>query len=185
MHAVHAKWIRFTEAEKGQVQQIFSVFLTKYFCFPHKIFSVFLTKYFLFSPQNIFLFSSQNIFCFPHNIFSATMTQYSSTVAEREHSEQKFRGEVENIVVRWLSGDTLKNITWKCGVVFGYHETDRNCRLDWRVCWKINGRINEVHQKDTISGILWYSDWPHNNTSAGNSIFVTNHNKISGGRSIM
>ena len=44
---------------------------------------------------------------------------------------------------------------------------------------------NEVHKKDTISRILWYSDWLHNTTSAGNSIFVTNHNTTSGGRSIM
>ena len=44
---------------------------------------------------------------------------------------------------------------------------------------------NEVHQKDTISRILWFSDWLHNTTSAGNSIFVTNHNTTSGGRSIM
>ena len=45
--------------------------------------------------------------------------------------------------------------------------------------------INEVHQKDTISLILWYSDWLYNITSAGNSIFVTNHKTTSGGRSIM
>ena len=34
---------------------------------------------------------------------------------------------------------------------------------------------NEVHHKDSISHILWYSDWLHNTTSAGISIFVTNH----------
>ena len=46
---------------------------------------------------------------------------------------------------------------------------------------------NEVHPKDTISRILWYSDWLHNTTSAGKGIFVvTNHNTTSGGgRSIM
>ena len=33
---------------------------------------------------------------------------------------------------------------------------------------------NVVHQKDTISRILWYSDKLHNTTSAGNNIFVTN-----------
>ena len=43
----------------------------------------------------------------------------------------------------------------------------------------------EVHQKDNISRILWYSDWLNNTTSAGNSIFVTNHNTTSCGRSIM
>ena len=37
---------------------------------------------------------------------------------------------------------------------------------------------NEVHQKDTISRILWYSDWLHNITSA-------NLNTTSGGISIM
>ena len=35
--------------------------------------------------------------------------------------------------------------------------------------------LNEVHHKDSISGILWYSDWLHN-TISPNSIFVTNHN---------
>ena len=44
---------------------------------------------------------------------------------------------------------------------------------------------NEIHQKDIISCILWYSDWLYNTTSTGNSIFVANHNTISGGRSIM
>ena len=46
-------------------------------------------------------------------------------------------------------------------------------------------KVNEVHQKDNISRILWYSDWLHNTTSAGNSIFVTIHNTTSCGRSIM
>ena len=31
--------------------------------------------------------------------------------------------------------------------------------------------VNEVHQNDTISRILWYSDWLYNTASAGNSIF--------------
>ena len=44
---------------------------------------------------------------------------------------------------------------------------------------------NEVHYKDNISRIFWYSDWLHNTTSAGNSIFVTNHNTTSCGRSVM
>ena len=44
---------------------------------------------------------------------------------------------------------------------------------------------NEVHQKDNNSRIFWYSDWLHKTTSAGNSIFVTNHNTTSCGRSIM
>ena len=35
--------------------------------------------------------------------------------------------------------------------------------------WQSNK--NEVHQKDNISRILWYSDWLHNTTSAGNSFF--------------
>ena len=43
----------------------------------------------------------------------------------------------------------------------------------------------KVRQKDTLSRILWYSDWLHNTTSAGNSIFVTSHITTSGGRSIM
>ena len=34
--------------------------------------------------------------------------------------------------------------------------------------------LNEVPQKDTITRMLWYSDWQHNTTSAVNSIFVTN-----------
>ena len=42
---------------------------------------------------------------------------------------------------------------------------------------------NKVHQQDNISRILWYSDWLHNTSSAGNSIFVTNHNTTSCGRS--
>ena len=45
--------------------------------------------------------------------------------------------------------------------------------------------FNEVYQKNTISCILWYSDWLHNTLSAGNSIFVSNHDTTSGGRSIM
>ena len=45
--------------------------------------------------------------------------------------------------------------------------------------------INEVHQKDTISRILWYSDWLHNITSTGTSIFVTYHYTTSGRSSIM
>ena len=49
-----------------------------------------------------------------------------------------------------------------------YHRTDTNS--------------NEVHH---ISRILWYSDWLHDTTSAANSIFVTNHNTTSCGRSIM
>ena len=49
---------------------------------------------------------------------------------------------------------------------------------------KDNG-ANVVHQKDNISRILWYSDWLHNTTSAGNSIFVTNHDTTSCGRSMM
>ena len=36
--------------------------------------------------------------------------------------------------------------------------------------------INEVHQKGTASHILWFSDWLHNTSSAGSSIFVANHN---------
>ena len=43
--------------------------------------------------------------------------------------------------------------------------------------------ISKEYQKDNISRILWYSDWLHNTTSAGNSIFVTNHNTTSCGRS--
>ena len=43
---------------------------------------------------------------------------------------------------------------------------------------------NKVHHKDNISRIFWYSDWLHNTTSTGNSIFVTNHNITSCGRSI-
>ena len=45
--------------------------------------------------------------------------------------------------------------------------------------------LNEFHQKDTISRILWYSDWLHNTTSVGNSMFVTNHNTTFVGRSII
>ena len=44
--------------------------------------------------------------------------------------------------------------------------------------------LNEIHQKDIISRILWYSDWLHYTTSAGTSPCVTNHNTTSGGRSI-
>ena len=40
---------------------------------------------------------------------------------------------------------------------------------------------NRDHHKDNIFRILWFSDWLHNTTSAGNSIFVTNHNTISCG----
>ena len=44
----------------------------------------------------------------------------------------------------------------------------------------------QVHQKDTISHILWYSDWQHNTTSAENSIFYNQSQySTSGGRSIM
>ena len=53
-------------------------------------------------------------------------------------------------------------------------------RRPWRTLKYVT---NEVHQKDIISRILWYSDWLHTNTiSAENSIFVTNHNTTSGGR---
>ena len=45
--------------------------------------------------------------------------------------------------------------------------------------------LNEVHQKETISRILWYSDWLHNTTFTGNSIVETNHNATSGRRTIM
>ena len=40
-------------------------------------------------------------------------------------------------------------------------------------------RMAWLHQTDNIFRILWYSDWLHNTTSAGNSIFVTNHNTSS------
>ena len=40
----------------------------------------------------------------------------------------------------------------------------------------------KVHQEDNISRILWFSDWLHNTTSTGTSIFVTNHNNTSCGR---
>ena len=43
-------------------------------------------------------------------------------------------------------------------------------------------KLNKVHQKDNISRILWFSDWLHNTTSAGNSIFVTNRNTTSCGK---
>ena len=48
-------------------------------------------------------------------------------------------------------------------------------------------QMNKVHHNhnENISRILWYSDWLHNTTSAGNSIFVTNHNTSSCVRSIM
>ena len=52
-------------------------------------------------------------------------------------------------------------------------------------CFIWSAACNEVHQKDAISHILWYSDWLHNTTSARNNIFVTNHDTTSCGRSIM
>ena len=83
----------------------------------------------------------------------------------------------------------------------------------WRSCWRdcfvwlttVKGRprrghgvysefrfmVFDVHWRvvmrfiRSISRILWYSDLLHNTTSAGNSIFVTNHNTTTGGRSIM
>ena len=39
-------------------------------------------------------------------------------MAERGHTEKIFRVEVGNIVVRWPSGDTLKNISWKSEGLF-------------------------------------------------------------------
>ena len=38
---------------------------------------------------------------------------------------------------------------------------------------------DKVHQNDTTSHILWYSDWLHNTISAGSSIFLANHNTFS------
>ena len=45
--------------------------------------------------------------------------------------------------------------------------------------------LNEAHQEGTTSHILWYSDWLHNTTSAGSSIFKANHRTVSAGNSIM
>ena len=68
-------------------------------------------------------------------------------------------------------------VRWMCGVSL----KDRRRSED--LCNLLG--INKVHQKDNISRILWYSDWLHNTTSAENSIFVTNHNTTSCGRSIL
>ena len=61
--------------------------------------------------------------------------------------------------------------------------------LMFKFIWKYGGFLeqmnNMVHQEDNISRILWYSDSLHNPTSAGNSIFATNHNTTSCRKSIM
>ena len=70
---------------------------------------------------------------------------------------------------------------------FGEHCVNLIDNRDATLCtlYHLIFKRNKVHQKDNIFRILWYSDWLHNTTSAGNSIFVTNPNTTSCGRSIM